>query len=382
MTKPRVLLVDDEPMVLSGYRRQLRNDIDMTGAESGKLGLEAIANDEPFHVVVSDMRMPQMDGVEFLKKVKQVSPDSVRLMLTGNADLETAMKAVNEGNIFRFLTKPCQSETLLAAITDAHKQHQLIVAERELLEQTLKGSVKVLTQIIATTDPDAFHQAESLQKYVKKIAPQLGLDNTWELEVAAMLHPIGLLTMPSELRAKLAAGAKLQTSEAEILAEIPRISHRLISNIPRLEETANVVKHFGGRYRDDLKEVTSQTIPKGAKILRILHELTVLEDRGMTTTEALAYLVKHPEGLDEKLLERISALVNDFGGGNSQVLDVSVEEILPGDIVKSDVTTKDERLLLKKGTQITDVFLERLKNYNKLVGVLEPIRVDRRLQHS
>jgi DNA-binding NtrC family response regulator len=115
-----------------------------TTATSGKAGLERLSSDGPFAVVVSDMRMPEMNGAAFLAQVRERAPDTVRVLLTGQADLDSAIAAVNEGQIFRFLTKPCAPEMLISSLRAAEEQHRLITAERVLLEQTLHGAVKAL----------------------------------------------------------------------------------------------------------------------------------------------------------------------------------------------------------------------------------------------
>src|SRR5579863_6628829 len=113
----KILLVDDEAAILEGYQRLLRRDFRIDVARGGKSTLASLESSGPYAVVVSDMRMPEMDGAQLLAKVKVLSPDTVRVMLTGNADIQTAVSAVNEGSIFRFLTKPCTKETLAKALT-------------------------------------------------------------------------------------------------------------------------------------------------------------------------------------------------------------------------------------------------------------------------
>jgi len=144
----RVLCVDDEPNVLEGLRRQLCRHFTVATAGGGVAGLEVIERDGPFAVVVSDMRMPGMDGAAFLNRVRERVPDTVRVLLTGRADLDAAVAAVNKGNIFRFLMKPCPSEVLIATLEASAAQYRLVTAERALLEQVLQGSIKALTCIV------------------------------------------------------------------------------------------------------------------------------------------------------------------------------------------------------------------------------------------
>src|SRR5438105_2797905 len=127
--KRKILCVDDEENVLRAFERNLRSRFDIETAVGPLEGLAAVANRGPYAVIVSDLRMPHMDGIQFLSAVRTQSPDTVRLILTGNADLQTAIASVNEGSVFQFLTKPCPVEKLSSALEAALKQHQLITAE-------------------------------------------------------------------------------------------------------------------------------------------------------------------------------------------------------------------------------------------------------------
>jgi len=120
-----ILFVDDEPAVLEGYQRLLRQEFEIETAASGEQALEKLTNKGPFAVVVSDMRMPGMDGAQLLAKIMVKFPQVMRIMLTGNSDLPAAMRAVNEGNVYRFLTKPCEKEDLVRTINTALVQYRL-----------------------------------------------------------------------------------------------------------------------------------------------------------------------------------------------------------------------------------------------------------------
>jgi serine phosphatase RsbU (regulator of sigma subunit) len=132
----KVLFVDDDPRVLSGLRRQLGRKVPLETADSSHAGLEAIRTLGPCSVVVSDYRMPGMDGVEFLARVRQTAPETVRILLTGSADLHAAIQAVNQGNIFRFLTKPCAPEELMQALASGAKHYRHARRERKFNQRT------------------------------------------------------------------------------------------------------------------------------------------------------------------------------------------------------------------------------------------------------
>jgi FixJ family two-component response regulator len=132
----KILFVDDDVNLLAAFRRQLRKQFQIETAEGGREGLELVKANGPYAVIVSDFRMPIMDGIEFLSRVREIAPETVRIMLTGNADLQAAIQAVNEGNIFRFLTKPCSRDILSESLITGLEHYQRVSREREYNEKT------------------------------------------------------------------------------------------------------------------------------------------------------------------------------------------------------------------------------------------------------
>jgi diguanylate cyclase (GGDEF)-like protein len=143
----RVLFVDDEPDVLTGLKRQLHNTFEVHTAPGGKEAIQLIREEGPFPVVVSDMRMPEMDGSQFLSRVRALSPETERILLTGHADVEAAISAVNDGQIFRYLVKPCSKEVLLEALDEGMQRHDRYLATRRMLASNQE------LQVLAMEDP-------------------------------------------------------------------------------------------------------------------------------------------------------------------------------------------------------------------------------------
>ena len=131
----KVLFVDDEIPVLEGYRRILYHEFPVTTAPGPEEGLAALRTNGPFAVVVSDMRMPGMNGADFLARVRRTSPNTVRMLLTGYSDLDAAITAVNQGNIFRYLTKPCEKNLLVEAIQSGIEVYRSTIAEKEVVRK-------------------------------------------------------------------------------------------------------------------------------------------------------------------------------------------------------------------------------------------------------
>ncbi len=262
----KILCVDDDPNILAGYGRQLRKEFSLDTALGGEAGLELLHSRGPFAVVVSDMRMPGMSGVEFLRRVRERAPESVRIMLTGNHDQQTAMDAINEGHIFRFLTKPCPSPELASVLRAGLEQYRLVTAEKELLEQTLRGSIQVMAEVLSLTNPMAFGRAVRIQRLVRKVAELLKVEDLWQLDVAALLSQIGCVTVPESILAKVYGGQDLPGDERQMYERHPEVGSALIAKIPRLQEVGYIVacqdKHFDNPAAKDGR--TETAIPLGA----------------------------------------------------------------------------------------------------------------------
>ena len=193
----RILLVDDEERVTSGLRRNLRRRFEIETSNDPEDALELVAaQDDPFSVVVSDYQMPGINGIDFLARVRTIAPDTVRIMLTGQADLDASMRAVNEGEVFRFLTKPCPSDTLAAALGAAIRQFELERSERELLEQTLKGTVNTLVELVGLLDPGTYEESVRIRDLIQVMATRMDLPDQWRFELAGVLSQLGTLTLP------------------------------------------------------------------------------------------------------------------------------------------------------------------------------------------
>ncbi len=301
----KVLCVDDEANVLSSLRRTLRRHFDVQTAPGGREGLCAVEKDGPFAVVVADMRMPEMDGIEFLARVKAAAPETARIMLTGNADMETAVRAVNEGNIFRFLTKPCPGPMLIKAVAAAAEIHRLVRAERELLAGTLRGSVKVLTDVLALVNPVAFGRAGRLKHYVGHIADRLGIADAWKFEVAAMLSQIGCVTLPAETVAKISAGRELSAWEKKMYASHPATGGGLIANIPRLEGVAGMI---AAQQAPQTGEDCNDDVSVGARMLKAALEFDKRVTRGIPPEAAIAQMAGRPEEFDPKIVAALDGV--------------------------------------------------------------------------
>lgn len=369
MTRPSLLCVDDEPQLLEGLQLNLRKRFEVVTAPSGAAGLELLAGGLTPAVIVSDMRMPGMDGATFLFRARTASPDAVRVLLTGQTDLTAAIAAVNDGGIFRFLVKPCPFPTLVTALDAAVAQHDLITAERVLLTQTLHGCVKMLTEVLALTDPIAFGRATRIKRRVTELTGQLGLVDRWELEVAAMLSQLGAITLPAETAEKLYFAKPLSPDEHKMVARLPAVTEQLLSNIPRLDGVRAILATYpraGGLDPDRGR------VEEAAAILRAAIDFDALEAQGSTIEVALEALRSRGDRYAPPVLAALEALL----GASRQVAikELPLASLQAGMLLAEDLKRVDGMLLLARGVEITLSLIEHIRNFRPGT-IREPVRV-------
>jgi len=365
----RVLFVDDEPNVHEAIQRKLGSLFEISEALDGARALEILAHAEaPFAVIVSDMRMPGMDGAAFLARARELCETSTRLLLTGDADLKSAINAVNEGQIFRFLCKPCPSDVLRAALESAAEQHALVVAERDIMERTLSAVVKTLGDVLSLAAPELFNRATLVKAYVSHVVHKLQLEGGWQIEVAASLHTLGLIALPAELVHRTLASPPLTLEEKKQLASHPETAKRIIEAIPRLEEVAQIVQQQAADAPHG-----SAWICSGARLLKLAIRIETRVARGASLVEAIDSLSANATEEERQYTTALRTLYSD--SEQMELKELRVRELRPGMVLDADVMTRDGALVLPKGRELSAILLERLLQFSSSRGLGEPIFV-------
>ncbi len=363
-----ILCVDDEPAVLEGLQHHLRRNYEVLTAPTGAAGLELLGKNAPA-VILSDMRMPGMDGATFLAKARQIAPEAVRLLLTGQTEITVAAQAVNEGQIFRFLTKPCPPVQLLAAVGAAVAQHRLITSERVLLEQTLRGSVETLTEVLALAHPMSFGRSKRLERLVTDLAVELGWrQGRWQVEVAALLSELGSVTLPAGVAEKNYYGEPLTPAEQAMVAGLPAVCDRLLAHIPRLEGVRAILR---GSYQ--ARGNSDDDISRGTELLRLAREFDRLTTNGDSPALAIETLRASPERCDPRVLEALD-VVRGENERHDEIRSLPLAALRVGMIVVENLKLATGTLLVASGYEVTASFVERVKNFSPGT-VKEPIRV-------
>jgi response regulator RpfG family c-di-GMP phosphodiesterase len=365
MMSEKILFVDDEPGVLEGFRRLLHKEFSLDTAVGAREGLAAMAatGQDNYAVIVSDMRMPEMDGVQFLSRVRTISADSVRIALTGYADVQTASNAVNEGAIFRFLTKPCEKEVLANALTAGLVQHRLVIAERDLLEKTLRGSVKVLTEVLSLVNPAAFSRGVRVGEYVQHIVKELQLKTPWQFEVAGMMSQLGCVTLDEETIEAVYAGKTLSAEEQARYDTHAGVAATLLSNIPRLEAVAHMIakQNSAPPYSPAGIDLMQDPVALGAQILRVAIAYDQLLSRGGGHEESLSLLLSRTKEFARPVVDALANLETEARRMEARTCLIS--GLACEMVLQEDVRTATGMLLVAKGTLITHALLARLQNF-------------------
>lgn len=357
----KILLVDDDNSVLDGYRRSLSREFALETAAGGQQALQLAADSGPYAVVVSDMRMPGMNGIELLSKIKALSPDTIRVMLTGNADMDTAINAINEGSIFRFLNKPCSKEVMAKTLTAALVQYRLVNAEKQLLEQTLSGSMQVLTEVLSLVNPAAFSRAERARRYIHHIVTAMNLGNPWQYEVAAMLSQLGCVTLAPETITAVFNDEPLSPAEQTQYEAHPRVAYDLLSKIPRLEPIAWMIKHQNEPLPPPGSgEFETPEMRRGAGILRLILAYERLIHKGVSRNEAAHTLALQNKNFSPEFFHALVEL--DPNAEEGEIRKCRIELLSPGMIVQQEVRTNEGVLLISKGQEATPALILKLKN--------------------
>ena len=273
--KERVLLVDDDQNLLESFRRLFKEEFELFTAESAQEALSVLAACGPFTVIVSDVKMPGMDGIELLSRVSRAAPDTVRLLLTGHADLQIAMDAANLGGVYRILTKPCPPELLRFSIIKACEHAQLLRDQRELFalkrcKVLLEGIVQGFSALVEARDAYLAGHQQRVTSLALAMGRELGLTPSEldTLRIAGLLHDIGKVYVPADF---LNRPGILRQEELSIIQMHPEVGYDILKHLDQDWPVAVIIRQHhermdGSGYPQGLMD---RFIVQGARILAV-----------------------------------------------------------------------------------------------------------------
>lgn len=376
----RILLVDDEKNILEAYSRNLSDEFEVSMANSGDDAIELIGKEKPFHVIVSDYKMPKMNGVELLENVRTLSPNTIQIMLTGQADIEAIINLINKGKIFRFLTKPCSTEDLVYTLKDALRQYELVSAEKELLGKTLGGSIKVLVDILALAKPQAFNKTQKIRRLAGYLYSDIELENKWQIEIAATLSQIGCVTIPDDVLKKVYKGLTLSENESVMFLSHSAIAADMIKGIPRLDKISEIIRYQEKKYdgsgfpADDIRE---DKIPVGSRILKIALDYDKAVTGGVESAKALLDMRKKVGFYDPFFLSIAEKKFIQIGSSKKSFVnkEIPVENLVEGMYLTEDLVSSSGVIIGTRNQKITLALIVAITNYSRNYQLKDKIKV-------
>jgi response regulator RpfG family c-di-GMP phosphodiesterase len=379
MGRHRILIVDDDEKLLKSFQRVLGPRFEVQTARGGQAALDMIEIQEPFSLVISDYRMPEMDGVTFLSRARKSAPDTVRIMLTGHADLDVALKAVNEGNIFRMLTKPCQPAVMSLALKDALRMYELVSLEKDVMEKTVQSAVGLLGDIVSLVQPEVYGRISRIMPYARRICRDISPEDMWEIVTSIRLSMIGFITLPEGLVQKDLNGEKLTISQQETYSRHAKFAAKFVYKIPRMEAVARTIayqeKRFdgGGFPKDD---VAGLDLPLGARILKVVLDFDRHVCAGLGFGAALNAMSENGDWYDGDV---IASLFGFLGTENAhRESRVHLNGLQAGMVTAQDVVASkgDKRIkLVADGSELSEMTIEYIQSFQDKYRVTDPILV-------
>lgn len=382
----RILMVDDDANLLSGLVRHLRKSFEIDVAENPKQGLEAIAIEPAYAVIVSDYQMPGMNGIEFLTHVRDLAPDASRILLTGHSGLEMAVRAINQGQIFRFLTKPCDIGLLDLAVRSGARQFQLLQSERVLLEQTLTGSVEAMIGLLEHLDTAAFRKAQRLTLLVRRVACELNLLDLWALTVAASMSQLAQLSLPLALVDKQRRGMLLSTAEVTHIVQAYGKMADVLEKIPRLGPVASILRGLGP-YREGRSSLDADAqagLPITVQILQATMEFVDALDRVPQANEALLLFQHGSDRFDGAVIDALTKVVARdalLTQEPRQIRTREASDLQLGHLLVEPLQTKTGRIVYPAGSTLDQDRLDTIREMLSLLDTSSPVKVIEPLLH-
>jgi response regulator RpfG family c-di-GMP phosphodiesterase len=357
----KILCVDDEDAILRGFQLNLRKDFDLHLASNGREGLETFASEKGFALVLSDMRMPEMDGATMLSKIKEIDPEVVTVLLTGHTDFESAIAAVNEGNVFRMLSKPCPPETLIKVLKAGLEQYDLVISKRILLDQTLRGAVDALAQSLSTVKPLFFGRAQRVRRIAKELGDALETPQSWRLDVAAVFSQLAYISIPESISEDVYHNRKLSPEVKKIVQNLPEDTQKIIEKIPGLEEVGEILSKVDIQYRFEKDDGSG--VRTSASILKVALDYDYYEQQGHDKNLIIQTLSSRNNDYDPEITYALSEMLV-VSDQSFRLEEISIRKLQPGMRLAQELRLDDGFLIASSGADIDAQLLKVIENYD------------------
>jgi response regulator RpfG family c-di-GMP phosphodiesterase len=424
MSVQKILLVDDDPIILSAFQRLLHREenLEVVATTSPEEAIQKIST-ETFAVILSDQHMPAMEGTQLLEKARELAPETIRIILTGDANIQAALEAINRGEVYRFLTKPWNNDELRLTVRQAVAQFELVIENKVLneltqkqnlelkdLNQNLEGKVVERTEKITLLNKQlekSFletvevlaglsemhstvigNHSKRVALLVREIGARMGIEgkDLFNLEIAATLHDIGKVAIHSSILSK--TESTLTDYEKDVLRSHVIKGESIIRRIPSFFEASKVLRHHhermdGKGYPEGL---LGKQIPLASRIIAVANVFDkALNTRSVFQSATPQQALAHTQGrcpfeLDPEIVSILVAYIHETGGKEMEwsEVEIGVKDLQVGMVLSRELRTVSGMLLLAKDNEIGEKHLERVSNFQQTDPVVDSIFVFRK----
>lgn len=417
MNNYKILMVDDKQENIQLLGSILREENFKLGfATDGIQALKLLSEAKDYDLVLLDVNMPDMNGYEVCRKMKEnpILKDIPVIFLSAYSEVDFIVEGFESG-ANDYVTKPIKKKELLARINTQLKlkesenslkdliseKEKLLLSEQQLLDKTLKGSIKMLIDILSMVSPLELFPSKQTSQNAKKIANSINIKNVWELEIALLLSKLGCITIPFEVLDNKLNGRKLTQAQLQVYMEHPQLGKKLLSNIPRFEYIGESIayqfKRFDGSgYPAD--KVSGRDIPLFGRILIILNDIDELNLNGNSKEDNFAFIKTRTNYYDPEILKYVTKdmFIEDEVKLNNnkikeshksyyvlnqnqrnEVLTTGVSSLINGMVIAENVVNKNGLVIVYSNKEITEVIRQSLIHLAQLGTISDLIHVYR-----
>jgi hypothetical protein len=286
-------------------------------------------------------------------------PHATRILLTGTGGVDSARDAVNRGQIFRFLSKPCPLAQLREAIASGVAHHRLLNAERQVMQETLIECIGALLEVLAVTNPVAFGRAKRIHGLVQDLATRLECVGFWQLQAAALLSQIGYFAVNPDLAEKMYYGRELSPGEQARAASVPGNARRLLEHVPRLEPVIQILAAL--EWTDaELARAGDRMVGLSARILGAALQFDLLTNKGLSNAQILESMRDQQARFGVAVLDALSARFAPTIGEPETVLEIPLGQASSGMRLRQELRTPIGALLVPIGIEISARLIDRI----------------------
>lgn len=363
MALPKIIYVTAEKHYAKEALAVLGKAFEVTVATTAKDGFLKLSKDQGARVVISDLRLPDVDGITFLAKVRSDFPKVVRILASGDEDFKALTGAVNLAHVYTILPRPCDPKVLRKAVVEAVKLYGKVRPDADALRDTMFGTVRMLVDILDLTHPVAVRRSKRIRRRARKVSEEVNAMTPQFMDMVVLLSNIGCVGLPAGLLKKIEKGASVSKEEQQIFLTHPSIAAHLLENIPRMGKIANVIRHQN--------TPCSEKPPLGARVLKACIDLDHLQIKGMSADKGIEYMRGKPDVYDVKVVDALGKHLGD--SGKTVCNEISVAELKPGMVMQADMVTESGTVLLQKGDVLSDSSYQRINAFSDLLHIKEPV---------